>query len=144
MNLFPYKFIENRFVINAMANPLLFITSCVMMAGHFLAVLFFKGPLLLEALYITGSITSLLNHGLTHAYAKWLDRLAMTAGLGLDIFFLCLAPPAHSGVLSALLSVALVGYVWGKALRVEGAPFHAFAHACILAEHICYLYFYDK
>lgn len=140
-----------------MANPTLFATSCIMLAGHLILVcLMSNSPLPLLVIYVVGPLTSVWNHGTTSDIAKWSDRCVMTLGLGIDLWFL-----SHdiSGawpritMVALFLSWALVLFFGGKVCMkrsddtkediLESLP-HAIAHICILLSHVCMLYYYRE
>ena len=60
-----------------MANKILFISSVFHGTIHIVAILWLKAYTLLALLYIWAIITSLINHGLTGEFYKWLDRITI-------------------------------------------------------------------
>jgi hypothetical protein len=123
-----------------MANQTLFITSCLMVVIHLLAVGWYGGPIPLQVLYVLGPFTSFLNHGTTSPWTLWLDRSVMAVGCPLDLGYASQLP--ERGLLWAATGCTLVCYCLRK--MVPSSVLHVAAHAFVTASHFGMLYFYSK
>ena len=117
-----------------MANAWLCFTSLLMLIAHIAAVHEFRGPLILKISYVTGPITSMLNHGMTSDCAKMGDRAAMVAGCFLDFYYM---KPY------GLAWCAMVWAVTAYGLRHHLGT-HTIAHALITLAHTLQLASYSR
>jgi hypothetical protein len=102
-----------------MTNPILFATSWIMLVLHAVTFiyLFSKNvPLSLVFLYIGGSLTSIINHGTSNFVSKWIDRIVMTLGLCIDIWYIVCKLKHSSDIVSVSLplAVAILTYFLDK------------------------------
>lgn len=139
-----------------MAHPLLFITSLGMIISHFIALYLFKGPLILQWSYISGPSTSIWNHGLISSFALWSDRIMMTAGCLIDLYFMETLPWGNKIIVLVTTSAAIICFFIAKVMsgfeipskllrfsEIQWIPslFHASSHVFISISHYCMLSF---
>jgi hypothetical protein len=122
-----------------MANPTLFVSSCVVSVIHvvFMCMYWSCIPGVLLWLWALGLATSVWNHGVTCALAKWGDRVIMAVATGVDLFY---APDKRC---SCLVLSAVASYLSGKHVSGQtglllhvGLMLHAGSHALITAAHV--------
>jgi hypothetical protein len=128
-----------------MANTILFITSCVMVVLHLLAVMWYGGPVPLQVLYVVGPTTSFLNHGTTLQWALWLDRSVMAVGCLMDQWYAWHLP--QWGFLWSAIACTLICYAVAKFMALNNLfawsqVFHVASHVLVTTEHIVLLYYY--
>lgn len=72
-----------------MANPILFGSSIFSTIIHYIGLLKFKpNNYLMEYSYISGLLTSIINHGMSHIFFKILDRITITILFFINIYLL--------------------------------------------------------
>jgi len=132
-----------------MANRVLLVTSIGMLVFHFLVVHWFRGPIILQSLYVLGPITSVFNHLATSPWTLWTDRGVMAVGCVIDLWFASVLPQR---LLLSVITITAVGfYACAKYFAVYGYPlvlasfvFHVAAHILVSVSHFAILYFYSK
>ena len=131
-----------------MVNAILFITSFIMTVPHFFAVCLYGGPAVLQVLYLIGPCTSVLNHGTTSPWTLWLDRIVMTVGCLIDIWFARQLPLQESVTVMAFTVLAVVFYACAKFSVYYyvsySLVFHVASHACVSISHVAMLFYYSK
>ena len=108
-----------------MTNHILCVTSCVMLLSHTQS-LHASTPTPLVISYVLGPLTSIWNHGTTSTWAKWTDRITMTAGFLLDLHY------CHSSTILLLLFTSILAYLYAKHTHIA---WHVLAHACVCLAH---------
>lgn len=144
-----------------MAHPALFITSWLMTLPHFWAVLCFGGPLALQWSYISGPCTSIWNHGCTDKTAMLADRLMMTLGCLLDLYYIMQELTQQQQIASTCATIlAVAAYLMAKKssgfrravtdkgqalewkdINVTATFWHSTAHLMVCVSHFSVLYF---
>lgn len=127
-----------------MANSVLFISSCMILATHCIAFYCFNAPIILQYTYILGSYTSLWNHGTSCVVARWSDRLVMLGGLVVDIWFIFCQHKSSSGIalLCIFTALSIVCYGCAKCLGQPMANvFHVYSHMFVCMSHFTMLLF---
>lgn len=146
-----------------MAHPVLFITSLCMIIPHFTAVFTFGGPLILQWSYLSGPSTSVWNHGTVNRLAMWSDRIMMTVGCAIDLYFILSLPLSRAVHLVFLTIIAVTAYAVAKyitggarAISTDGKKMtwtevnpwasmcHVVAHACVSISHYSMLRFISQ
>jgi glucose dehydrogenase len=105
-----------------MANAALHAAACALLVAHVLlvTVLLLCGrgppPLALQLTYVLGPLAGVWNHGTTSAAARWTDRIAMTVGLGVDLYYVAtrLAREGDRAAVACLLALAVLAYASAK------------------------------
>lgn len=129
----------------SMAQPFLFGTAYLMLLVHGVAVLF-RAPLALRISYIVGPLTGMWNHGTTSELAKWADRVAMTAGLCVDLAYLRTNYVTSWVCLGAAIALYACAKGTGAADTFASLFFgpsvmlHALSHGSVTAAHVSLLY----
>ncbi len=124
----------------------LFATACAMGLSHALALsLVSSWQLLPHVVYLLGSLTSMWNHGVHHAAARWTDRAVMTVGLGVDAWLVWrlwrLVSVCKAVAVGALILGAVLCYVCAK--KTQSTQPHALAHAWVTAAHVLLLWWFS-
>lgn len=125
-----------------MANHVLFMSSCMMLLLHCIALYAFGAPVILQYVYILGSFTSLWNHGTSCTSARWSDRSVMVVGLGVDIWFIFRLKGSVTCIilLSISTTLSLVSYGCAKRFRAPFANiFHIYSHMFVCMTHFSIL-----
>ena len=113
-----------------MANPLLFKSAVVFGTFHILLAIQYA-PLILELTLILGVITSIYNHGTTSAFAKWLDRVAITLASITDLIYIFFLPESLVLIVILLFSVTIFLYFaakWDIKRGGNGNIYHLWSH----------------
>jgi hypothetical protein len=123
-----------------MANPALFVSSCVVSVIHALCMLLYW-PCVQHVpawSWTLGLATSVWNHGVTCPLAKWGDRVMMGVATGMDLFY---APNATCAffVVGAVTSYLSAKHVSGQ----PGLVLHAGSHGLITTAHVLMLASYS-
>ncbi len=87
--------------------------------------------------YFCGYLTSVLNHGFTNIYLKWLDRTIMAVGAVTNLILFV----NHQDTLLFVLTIcAIYSYVLAKVL--DDSNYHVLSHIILTGVHIRYFWYY--
>ena len=104
-----------------MANIILYQSSIICGVLHFPLLLY--TPTILTWTWALSIITSILNHGLTNDYIKWIDRLMIVVACYYDSKY----KPYLLGNLSTL------SYMFAKITKID--KFHLASHILVTIQH---------
>lgn len=102
-----------------------------MTLGHLPFILISREDAFIKGMYITGCITSLLNHYFQskNKYLQTLDRSVMTIGAVNDLFYM------YDSYTFSLWFASIYFYTYSKILKNLGLPFHVLAHVFVTLCH---------
>jgi hypothetical protein len=101
-----------------MANNILFWSSILCGVVHFTMLYHFPTFLLLSITLAFGIVTSIWNHGVSDENAKWVDRIVITFGVFVDLYYIVFVIQHHPlfTLTLSLLGVAVMTFVSAKVL----------------------------
>jgi len=107
-----------------MANAMLFRSACLLGMIHIYLMLFFRVPYLFGLVMISGVFSSIVNHGLTGEWAKWLDRWMMVVGAVIDGAYLYVVFWESSliNIFNSLILMAAASYLLAKVMLQNAPP----------------------
>ena len=124
-----------------MTNYILLASSFAMIGTHLMAIYAFSGPILLQNVYVIGSLTSIWNHSTACSAACWADRFVMCVGLCVDLWFIAHHPVKEEAiVVGVLIGCSVVCYACGKRLGI--LLLHVYSHMFVCVSHFSLLIFY--
>lgn len=128
-----------------MANQKLFRSALICGLIHFLAIVYWSGPIILLITYGIGVGTSVWNHRVTSRYAKWTDRIFMAIGALMDMFCIIVYTNGLHQFTSLILLICAVGLYFLEKLRIVRQDFfHQSSHYLVTISHLFLLYFLGK
>jgi len=124
-----------------MTNYILLASSFMMIGTHLMAICAFSGPILLQNVYVIGSLTSIWNHSTACSAACWADRFVMCVGLVVDLWFIVHLPVKEEAiVVGVLMGCSVLCYACGKGLH--RLLLHVYSHMFVCLSHFSLLLFY--